>query len=610
MPQRSDEPTLIDRPLERDESPASDTLRNAQLAPLESTPIASELPPPSLPPHEGSAASLSQSLTQTLAIKDEHAARGRGMVWLGVLGSALMAIAMQVPERRPPGHWLATVVLAIVAAVSTATLVSSRGRGGVESSKVFGLGVLTAASILVVTFYAGPFSPAPLALFLGVYYFGLGDSRLQSWVMFLVCTGGYFVLGVAATLELFALDQSLLPLADTTLSLRAVATLVVTSFLCLTFWLARVSRAATLRAMSQLETARRQIRQREALLDEARADLNQVLDAGRVGRFSGRQLGPFLLDELLGRGAMGEVYAALDSQSSAPLAVKLLHPHVLDEPSHVERFFREADVAGALDSPNIVRVLSTGFAEDGSPYIAMERLHGHDLAWHLRERRRLKLADVLELVTEVAQALANAQDAAIVHRDLKPQNLFLHEAGGVRLWKVLDFGVSKIASASSSLTGGAAVGTPSYMSPEQARGHDVDHRADVFALGVIAYRCITGRPAFTGADPLTTMYNVVHMQPARPSEHVPVHEDIELTIALVLAKKRERRFPSAMTFAAALRDATRGQLDERWRRDARALIEEHPWGMDEAELRAEAASQARKAGTSRKSQHRISEHGS
>ncbi len=365
--------------------------------------------------------------------------------------------------------------------------------------------------------------------------------------------------------------------------LSGITTVVVASFLALTFWLARLSRAATLRAISQLETARRQLRQREALLDEARADLNHVLDAGRLGRYSGRSVGPYLLEEIVGRGAMGEVYAAVDSRNSSNAAVKLLHPYILDDPTHVERFFREAEVASSLASPHIVQILSNGFTEDGSPYIAMERLIGHDLSWHLRERRRLRLKDVLDLVSQVSQALAVAQDANIVHRDLKPQNLFLND-GAAKLWKVLDFGVSKILSAGNTLTHGAAIGTPSYMSPEQARARDVDHRADIFGLGVIAYRCLTGRPAFTGADPLTTMYNVVHVQPARPGDHVALHEDIELALALSLAKARERRFPSAATFAAALRDASRGQLDERLRRDARELLLEHPWGMDDAEL--------------------------
>jgi serine/threonine-protein kinase len=153
------------------------------------------------------------------------------------------------------------------------------------------------------------------------------------------------------------------------------------------------------------------------------------------------------------------------------------------------------------------------------------------------------------------------------------------------VWKVLDFGVSKINDVASTLTQGAAVGTPSYMSPEQARGQEVDHRADVFALGVVAYRAMTGRPAFTAPDSVTTLYNVAHVQPVRPGELVRVTDDVERVLALVLAKERERRFSSASMFALALRDAARQRLDERLRRDADALLEEHPWGTDDLVLR-------------------------
>ena len=551
MHERQDEPTLIDRPL-------------------------SAAPPR---PEPTPSATQDSSLVSTVAIRDEQAARGRAIVWIGLAGALLMGSAIQIPERRPPGHWPATVGLFALALASAAILVASRRNRGVDARSVFALGLLATITILVVVYYTGPFSPAPLALFLGVYYFGLGDSRWHAWAVFGLCALGFAALGTLATLDLIAIDSTLIP-TSTDRAVRGIATFVVSSFLGLTFWLARLSRSATLRAMTRLESAQRQIRQREALLHEARADLNQVLDAGRVGRYSGRAVGPYVLDQIVGRGAMAEVYSAVHIESGVEVAVKLLHPYILDEPTHVERFFREAEAAGSLDSIHIVKVHGSGIADDGSPYIAMERLIGLDLASHLRKRKLLRTTDVLDLVTQVAQALAAAQDAGIVHRDLKPQNLFLHERADGRVWKVLDFGVSKIDSLASNLTEGAAVGTPSYMSPEAARGLDVDHRADVFALGVIAYRCLTGRPAFTSSDPMTTMYNVVHAQPARPRDHVDLPEHVELALALAISKDRERRYPSATTFAAALRDAARGQLDERLERDARKLLAEQPWGSE------------------------------
>lgn len=167
-----------------------------------------------------------------------------------------------------------------------------------------------------------------------------------------------------------------------------------------------------------------------------------------------------------------------------------------------------------------------------------------------------------------------------MHRDLKPQNVFLAEEGRKRSWKVLDFGVSKLRESQATLTQGAAIGTPSYMAPEQAKGLSVDHRADVFSLAVIAYRSLTGRPAFTGPDAATTLYNVVYAQPVRPSELIGMTPDVERVLALGLAKDPARRLSSASLFSAAFRDAVNGRLDERLRRDADALVLEAPWGFE------------------------------
>jgi serine/threonine-protein kinase len=233
------------------------------------------------------------------------------------------------------------------------------------------------------------------------------------------------LLGIAATLGLFDIEQTLLPVTGISPIICAITTVVVVSFLALTFWLARLSRAATLRAISQLETARRQLRQREALLDEARADLNHVLDAGRLGSYSGRSVGPYRLEESVGRGAMGEVYAAVDSRDSSSAAVKLLHPYILDDPTHVERFFREAEVASSLASPHIVQILSNGFTDDGSP-IAMDAM-GHDLS-HLRRRLRLGRS-IWSLVSRAGRG-----PFFNIVRDLA-QNPFLNDGAG-KLWKV------------------------------------------------------------------------------------------------------------------------------------------------------------------------------
>jgi serine/threonine-protein kinase len=143
-----------------------------------------------------------------------------------------------------------------------------------------------------------------------------------------------------------------------------------------------------------------------------------------------------------------------------------------------------------------------------------------------------------------------------VHRDLKPHNLFLHEG---QTWKILDFGVSKLVGSEGTLTGEGVVGTPQYMAPEQAQGGQVTHLADVYALGAIAYRCLTGRSPFKGKDLAELVYQVVHQPPVRPSVLGKVNEPMEDVLAIAMAKDARRRFPSALSFAQAFAAARRGK---------------------------------------------------
>lgn len=186
-------------------------------------------------------------------------------------------------------------------------------------------------------------------------------------------------------------------------------------------------------------------------------------------------------------------------------------------------------------------------------------------------------AETVELVNQLADALTVAEKASVVHRDIKPQNVFRTEISGRPIWKLLDFGVSKLRETSGTLTQGAAVGTPSYMSPEQVRGLSVDHRADVFSLAAIAYRALTGRPAFSGPDHLAIMYKVHQQQPTQPSALGSFHFDVELVLALGLAKDRNRRFKTGLELAQALERAVQGKLPDELRQRARTLLAESPW---------------------------------
>jgi serine/threonine-protein kinase len=179
----------------------------------------------------------------------------------------------------------------------------------------------------------------------------------------------------------------------------------------------------------------------------------------------------------------------------------------------------------------------------------------------------------------VCDALAEAALADVVHRDLKPQNVFLAlHAGGPPVWKVLDFGVSKLASDPGTLTQGAPIGTPAYMAPEQARGERVDPRADVFSLACIAYRALTGRPAFAGSELPQILFDVCFAQPVQPGTLVMLPVDVERVLALGLAKRSDDRLDSARGFAAALRSAFAGSLSPPLRARADALLASAPWG--------------------------------
>jgi eukaryotic-like serine/threonine-protein kinase len=298
----------------------------------------------------------------------------------------------------------------------------------------------------------------------------------------------------------------------------------------------------------------RVIGDREQALAEV---VDQARRANRAneGRWTHQSMGTFRLGLVLGRGAMGEVYEAVRSDGVAA-AVKLLNARSTASTTLVERFHREMEVAARLESPHIVRVYELSGPDAPVPYLAMERLHGTDLATKLRAETRMPSDELVVLLDQVARGLEVARLAGVVHRDLKPHNLFLHDGG---TWKILDFGVSKLLGSEGTLTGEGIVGTPQYMAPEQASGGQVGHVADVYALGAIAYRCLTGRAPFKGRDLAELVYQVVHVAPLRPSALGRVSQLIEDVLAIAMAKDPRRRFPSAQAFAQAFIAARRGR---------------------------------------------------
>jgi serine/threonine protein kinase len=261
--------------------------------------------------------------------------------------------------------------------------------------------------------------------------------------------------------------------------------------------------------------------------------------------------GSYEVTRVLGEGGMGRVYEARHRRLPGKrFAVKFLHPDLMRQPEVVTRFQREAEAASNITHPNVVSVHDVNVTSDGQPYIVAELLQGEELGQYLERVGRLTVPDAVRIVRQICRALGAAHATGVVHRDVKPENVFL--TGDVsRLEqatvKVIDFGISKVATAGGeALTKtGVVMGTPDYMAPEQARGDRVDERADVYAVGAILYRALTGQKPFEGLDPMATLTAVLVSEPARPST---LNRDVPLALELVvqhaMAKNPKDRYPT------------------------------------------------------------------
>ena len=442
--------------------------------------------------------------------------------------------------------------------------------------RMFVPGIVIVFGSMSGVYYWGTASPITAMLVYGIYFFSLGADRFLTAFMYGLVASIHGALGLGILTGAIE-DHGVLKMTSLKQSDQITIILIIEFLYLITFITARVSQRVTLEAVSKLEQAVRNVGQRDAMLAEARAELDRALKIGGPGRFTEQVVGKFRLGILIGRGGMGEVYEAHGVADKHEAAVKLLHPSTLGDPTSVQRFIREANMAASLDTPHVVKVLEVGTTAGEIPYLAMERLRGHDLAHQLRRQRRLQLPQARMLVDQIAIGLEAARAAGIVHRDLKPHNVFFAESDGVRRWKILDFGVSK-AGGTGTLTKGHVVGTPAYMSPEQARGEDVDHRADVYSLAAIIYRSLTGHPAFTGKDVPSTLYDVVYRIPTQPSILADVPVDVDRVLAIGLAKEPADRFATATELAEWFTAATEGGLSYDQRRRADDLIAKAPWG--------------------------------
>jgi len=266
--------------------------------------------------------------------------------------------------------------------------------------------------------------------------------------------------------------------------------------------------------------------------------------------------GRYRLVRLLGEGGMGVVWAAVNDAFGREVAIKVMRAGVAaEDPTAIERFFTEARICGSIRDPGIVDVLDVGYAENGAPFLVMELLSGDSLDTVLQRAGTLRPLDVLPAIRDVARTLALAHDKGVIHRDIKPGNVFLHRLpSGQVVAKLLDFGVSKVTSASAPATvtrTGMVCGSPAYMSPEQAGGRlELDGRSDVYGLGVILYEALAGRLPFLDTNYNALMIEIaVHDPPPLGSVAQGLPKAVLELVKAAMARDRDARLPSAAALA-------------------------------------------------------------
>ena len=270
---------------------------------------------------------------------------------------------------------------------------------------------------------------------------------------------------------------------------------------------------------------------------------------------TGKTLDHYRLIEQIGQGGMATIYRAQDTQTLQDVAVKVLSPTISQDKRFVRRFRREAGLVVRMKHPRIVPVLDYGEAE-GMVYLVMPFIAGKNLNEHIRQHR-LSTTNLLRWANDIAEALHYAHTKGIIHRDIKPSNVIINTAGDALL---TDFGLAKMADQSSTLTGSMLMGTPAYISPEQGRGQDLDHRSDQYAFGIMLYQLLTGSLPFDGDNPMSIILK--HLQEPVPrlrtlNQHIP--QTVENIIIKSLAKEPQDRFESVKQLNRLFQAAMRGE---------------------------------------------------
>jgi len=271
--------------------------------------------------------------------------------------------------------------------------------------------------------------------------------------------------------------------------------------------------------------------------------------------------GRYTLERKLGVGGMSTVHLAMDTRLERQVAVKLLAEHLADDPAFVSRFRREALAAARLVHPNVVQVFDFGFDEQSHHhFIVMELVRGRSCAEILRDRGRLEVGEVVDIVGQACQGLDYAHHNGVVHRDVKPGNLLVSETGIVKL---ADFGIAKATEQSSITQVGSVLGTAAYLAPEQARGEEAGPATDLYSLGVVTYQLLSGRLPYEATSLSELALKQQNETPAPlPAVNPDVPPEIGAAVARALALDPSARPPDASAFARMLRDGARGVAPE------------------------------------------------
>ena len=300
---------------------------------------------------------------------------------------------------------------------------------------------------------------------------------------------------------------------------------------------------------------------------DSRQRATTVSSSGRTGAATshiGRTIeGRYRIDAKIGVGGMGAVYRAARLLISDEVAIKILHPEHVSEPGASERFKREAQAAARLKHPNAVFIIDFGITSDGIVYLVMELLHGQSLRQIIKQEGPLKPSAAAEILNQICGALDEAHRLQIVHRDLKPDNIVVKNTINGLHVKVLDFGIAKLRDLSANIltqTGGV-MGTPHYMSPEQCLGEEIDHRSDIYSLGIVLYEMLAGVVPFNRPTSTAVVVQQVN-DPPPPLRKInaAISPAVEAVVLQALAKKQEDRPQSALALAAAFSTVVNADL--------------------------------------------------